>query len=63
MVPKSVVSVGKLPKLPSGKVDRKLLRKWVEDIDAADLNNYSINKAGSVSEIVTIVTQEESDLM
>ncbi|KAL9038443.1 MAG: hypothetical protein Q9180_003132 [Flavoplaca navasiana] len=30
MIPKSVLGVGKLPTLPSGKVDRKKLKKWVE---------------------------------
>ena len=59
MIPKFVVPVGRLPKLPSGKVDRKLLKKYFEEMSAGDLNNYSIEKAGSVCEIVPVATEEE----
>ncbi len=62
MIPKFVISVGKLPKLPSGKVDRKLLKRWIEEMNATDLNKYSMDKAGSAAEVVPVVTEAESDL-
>ena len=62
MIPKSVVPVSKFPTLPSGKVDRKLLKKWIEDMSAADLSQYSIERTGPPSEVVPVVTMEETIL-
>ena len=62
MIPKSVVPVGKFPTLPSGKVDRKLLKKWIENMSAADLSKYSIEGRGPPSEVVPVVTMEETIL-
>ena len=59
MVPKSVVPVGKLPTLPSGKVERKFLKKWIENMSAADLRKYSTDGSGPPSEAVPVVTEEE----
>ena len=59
MIPKVVLPVGKLPELVSGKVDRKLLKKWAEEMSAADLNQYSIDSTGK-REIVPVVTEEEA---
>lgn len=62
MVPKSVLRVGKLPKLPSGKVDRKKLKKWVEEMGAARLSDYSIDAASPQAEVVPTSTEEEAVL-
>lgn len=62
MVPKSVVPVGKLPTLPSGKVDRKLIKRWIEDMSAADLSKYSIDDIGPASVAVPVVTDQENIL-
>lgn len=62
MVPKSVLRVGKLPKLPSGKVDRKNLKKWVEEMGAARLSDYSIDAAGPQADVVPTSTEEEAVL-
>ena len=59
MLPKYVVPVGKLPTLPSGKVNRKFLRQWIEDLSDADLGKYSIDSAGPPSELVPVTTEEE----
>lgn len=62
MVPKSVLGVGKLPTLPSGKVDRKKLKKWVEEMSNARLSDYSIDAPGPQAEIVPTATAEEAAL-
>ena len=62
MMPRSILPIGKLPKLPSGKVDRKLLKKWIECLGIKDLNNYSIDGAGSAHEAVPVETDEEQAL-
>lgn len=62
MVPKSVVPVGRFPTLPSGKVDRKLLKEWIENMSSADLSKYSIDGGGPPSEAVPVVTEEETIL-
>ena len=62
MVPKYVVPVGKLPTLPSGKVNRKLLRQWIEDLSDAELGKYSIDTTGPPSEVVPVTTEQENVL-
>ena len=62
MVPKTVVPIGKLPTLPSGKVDRKLLKQWIENMSTGELNQYSIEGNGPAGEVVPVVTTEENIL-
>ncbi|KAL8868726.1 MAG: hypothetical protein Q9198_008085 [Flavoplaca austrocitrina] len=62
MVPKSVLGVGKLPTLPSGKVDRKKLKQWVEETSTAQLSDYSIDAAGPQADVVPTATAEEAAL-
>ncbi|PIA89264.1 Nonribosomal peptide synthetase 3 [Cercospora beticola] len=47
MIPGVVLPVGSLPKLPSRKVDRKTLKKQVEQLDAAFMRQYSLCKGPS----------------
>lgn len=62
MIPKSVLGVGKLPTLPSGKVDRKKLTKWVEEMTTAQLSDYSIDAPGPQADIVPPATAAEAAL-
>ncbi|KAK0515361.1 hypothetical protein JMJ35_002740 [Cladonia borealis] len=62
MVPKIVVSIGKLPLLPSRKVDRKILKKWVEGLTIADLIKYSFESTAAISDYVPVSTEEEGVL-
>ena len=60
MIPKVVLPTGRLPKLVSGKVDRKLLAKWAEDMSAADLSQHFIDNTGPQHETVLVETEEEA---
>ncbi|KAE8373931.1 hypothetical protein BDV26DRAFT_54415 [Aspergillus bertholletiae] len=62
MVPKYILPVGDFPKMPSRKTDRKLLTKWVEQLDTLTISQYSFEGDGSQHEIVPVETDEESKL-
>ena len=62
MIPKTVIPIGKLPKLASGKVDRKTLQKWLDGIDAKRLAEYSSERVKVSHEVVPASTPEEKVL-
>ncbi|CAG8059418.1 hypothetical protein PENNAL_c0003G08185 [Penicillium nalgiovense] len=62
MVPKYILPVGDFPKMPSRKTDRKLLAKWVEQLDTHTISQYSFEGDRSQHEVVPVETEEESKL-
>ncbi|KAB8262221.1 hypothetical protein BDV32DRAFT_147871 [Aspergillus pseudonomiae] len=62
MIPKYILPVGDFPKMPSRKTDRKLLTKWVEQLDTLTLSQYSFEGDGNQHEVVPVETEEESIL-
>lgn len=62
MIPKTVIPTGKLPKLASGKVDRKTLQKWLDNMDAKRLAEYSSKGSKATHEFVPTSTPEEKAL-
>ncbi|OQE43301.1 hypothetical protein PENCOP_c003G06442 [Penicillium coprophilum] len=62
MIPKYILPVGDFPKMPSRKTDRKLLTKWVEQLDTLTISQYSFEGDGSQHEVVPVETEEESKL-
>jgi amino acid adenylation domain-containing protein len=62
MIPNFVVPIGDLPKLPSRKVDRKALRRLVEDMDHSLLRQYILSSTGAKHNIVPVETSMEVEL-
>ncbi|KAL5358058.1 hypothetical protein BJX96DRAFT_173097 [Aspergillus floccosus] len=62
MVPKYVIPVGDFPKMPSRKTDRKLLAKWVDQLDVMTLSKYAFEGSGSQDALVPVGTENESQL-
>lgn len=62
MIPRTVIPTGKLPKLASGKVDRKSLQKWLDGIDSKCLAEYSSEGSKATHELVPTSTPEEKGL-
>ncbi|EKG16289.1 AMP-dependent synthetase/ligase [Macrophomina phaseolina MS6] len=49
MYPKLLLPLSGMPKMPSGKADRKLLTAWANNIDAKDLPRYSFDSFGAAA--------------
>jgi len=62
MIPKIVVPLQAWVKLPSGKVDRKQLKRTAESMSLSDMAQYSINNAGQKHQVVAVSTDEERQL-
>ncbi|KAJ5084968.1 hypothetical protein N7532_009739 [Penicillium argentinense] len=62
MMPKYVFPMGDLPKLPSRKTDRKLLRKSAEDMDSINRNRYSFDASDAQHTVVPVETVAEMTL-
>ncbi|CAG8355140.1 unnamed protein product [Penicillium salamii] len=62
MMPKYILPVGDFPKMPSRKTDRKLLTKWVEQLDTLTISQYSFEGSGNQHEVVPVETEQESKL-
>ncbi|KAJ6059370.1 hypothetical protein N7444_003009 [Penicillium canescens] len=62
MVPKYILPIGDFPKMPSRKTDRKLLAKWVEQLDALTISQYSFEGDRIQHKVVPVETEEESKL-
>ena len=59
MRPKVVIPVGRFPKIASGKINRKQLREWLDDLSTADLTRYASDGVGASHDIVPVTTYEE----
>lgn len=59
MIPKYAFPLGDLPKLPSRKTDRKILKAQVEAMDALQLNQYSLEGEGTSHEVTPVETDAE----
>lgn len=62
MIPKYIIPVGDFPKSPSRKTDRKVLTRWVEQLDALTLSKYAFEGSGVVEEVVPVETKAEETL-
>lgn len=62
MMPKYVFPMGDLPKLPSRKTDRKLLRQSAEDMDSINRNRYSFDASDAQHTVVPVETVAEMTL-
>jgi aryl carrier-like protein len=62
MMPKYVFPMGDLPKLPSRKTDRKLLRHSAEDMDSVYRNRYSFDASDAQHTVVPVETVAEMTL-
>lgn len=62
MVPKYIIPVGDFPKSPSRKTDRKILAKWVEQLDVMTLSRYAFEGSGAQEALVPVSTENESRL-
>ncbi|CAG8140317.1 unnamed protein product [Penicillium olsonii] len=62
MIPKYILPVGDFPKMPSRKTDRKLLTKWVEQLDTLTISQYSFEGDGNQHQFVPVETEQESKL-
>jgi aryl carrier-like protein len=62
MIPKYIIPVGDFPKSPSRKTDRKVLTRWVEQLDPLTLSQYAFEGTGVVEEVVPVETKAEETL-
>ncbi|OAA54533.1 Amino acid adenylation [Niveomyces insectorum RCEF 264] len=62
MIPHAVLPMREFPKLPSGKVNRKSLKKLAEKLDGASLYAYVLETAGTEQTIVPVQTDAEAVL-
>lgn len=66
MMPKYVFPLNGFPKLPSQKTDRKVLKKWVEDMDTETLAEFSLTRLcgldDAAPDFVPVETDEEAAL-
>jgi len=60
MIPNIVLPILDLPKLPSRKIDRKVLRRIVEDFDSAVLRRYTLSSTQAERTIVPVETATEA---
>ena len=62
MIPKYVIPLNGFTKLPSQKTDRKVLKKWIEAMDAATRAEFSLARLGGIvdaqPDFVPLVTEE-----
>ncbi|KAF9888999.1 hypothetical protein FE257_008169 [Aspergillus nanangensis] len=59
MVPKYIIPVGDFPKMPSRKTDRKLLARWVDQLDLLTLSQYAFEGSGTQETIIPVTTENE----
>ena len=61
MYPKVILPLGSMPRMPSGKTDRKLLARWVETMDAEQLSSYAFDSFGtrSTAIVVNVTTKQQ----
>lgn len=59
MYPKVLLPLGSMPKLPSGKSNRKLLAAWFKEISSAKLSTYNFESFGSSSMTSMVPAQTE----
>lgn len=64
MYPKVVLPLGSMPRMPSGKTDRKLLKLWVESLDTEKVSTYVFDSFGvsSAGEMVPVETKQQQFL-
>ncbi|KAF2767928.1 acetyl-CoA synthetase-like protein [Teratosphaeria nubilosa] len=62
MIPGYILPIGSLPKLPSRKVDRKTLKRMVEEIEVSSVRQYSLTNSPSSGATVPVETTEEAVL-
>lgn len=62
MIPKVLVPMNDFPILPSHKVDRKTLKKMIEELDPISLSSYVLETVGEAHEIVPTETPVEKIL-
>ena len=64
MYPKVILPLGSMPRMPSGKTDRKLLTKWVQSLDAEKISTYVLDSFGvsSVGRLVPVETKQQQIL-
>ena len=62
MMPSIVLPVGELPKLPSRKVDRKVLQRQAEQLDAAFIRQYTLARTESAHTYTAPETEQEAVL-
>ena len=46
MYPKLILPLGSMPRMPSGKIDRKLLAQWVQSLDAETISAHVLDSYG-----------------
>lgn len=61
MYPKVLLPLGSMPRMPSGKTDRKSLAEWVKTMDAERLSTFSFDSFGSSSagQIIPAETEQQ----
>lgn len=62
VVPKFVIPWNEFPILPSHKMDRKALKRMIEELDPISLSSYVLETAGETHAIVPTETPEEKTL-
>ena len=65
MYPKVVLPLGCMPRMPSGKTDRKLLTQRVEKIDTEKLSSYAFDSFGTTSaaaKVIPVATKQQAFL-
>jgi aryl carrier-like protein len=63
MIPKVVIPLGVMPKLPSGKSDRKLLASWVKEMSTEILTSYILDSFGVSHAAVTPIETASQKLL
>ncbi|EPS32046.1 hypothetical protein PDE_07005 [Penicillium oxalicum 114-2] len=62
MIPKYIIPVGDFPKSPSRKTDRKVLTRWIEQLDAMTMSQFAFEGSGIMEEVVPVETKAEQTL-
>lgn len=62
MVPFAVIPLGSMPRLPSGKTNRRELKAMVDSMSTIHLSKYGLNSSGDQGSIATPETKEQKIL-
>jgi amino acid adenylation domain-containing protein len=65
MIPKAIVPLSSLPRLPSGKANRKQLKAMVQSLSQGDLTKFSFDKVGTAQSqgaVIPLVSEAQKAL-
>lgn len=63
MKPKAVIPIGSMPKLPSGKADRKELKKMAESLISTRLADFTFDSGDARGPIIPVETEDQQVLL